>query len=100
MADDAKPLQVHMDVGFLIFTIIALLGTQAILSDLHMRAPRVLHSVPFKLLAVYSALYMTTRSHALTGKAFVIFLLMYWVIYEFEQHCEILFGDHDELANV
>ena len=86
-----------VDTSFVIFAIIALVGTQAILSDLHETAPRVIHSVPFKILAIYSALYMSTRDHVLTAKAVVIFVLIYWLLMEFESKCaDVLPSSFDE----
>lgn len=62
-----------MELTTITLTVIALLGTQAILADIVETVPNVIHSLPFKLIGVYAILYGFTKSHVMAAKGIVVF---------------------------
>lgn len=73
-----------MELTVILFAIVALLATQAILSDIADAVPHVLHSLPFKLIGVYAILLGATKSHTLALKGITVFVALILVMVSLE----------------
>lgn len=69
-----------MDSTVILFVVIALLATQAILSDIADAVPHVLHSLPFKLIGIYAILYGATKSSVSALQGILVFAMLVFVM--------------------